>query len=439
MLKLLIVDDEKNIRESLKMILEQESYDIDCAENGLSAQRLLQKNKYNAGIFDLKMPGLTGLELLDWIRESQINLPVIMISAFGQVSDAVQALKTGATDYIVKPFDPDILVEKISLLLTDAGEIPLDNDNSSKNLLMKKLEGRFQRIAISGSTVLINGESGVGKEVTARKIHTLSADPTAPFIALNIGGLSDTLAESELFGYEQGAFTGANNQKKGMIEQAGIGTLFLDEIGEMPKPLQVKLLRVLQEKTFRRLGGLVDIKINSRLITATNRNLEEMVKDGTFREDLFYRLNVARIALPALRDRKEDLPLLVDTLLKKLNAKMSLSVTSLSTKAWDRLKNYTYPGNIRELENILERSMIFVDGDQITEDDLELPDMPQNRAEKNNLEQDQNSTVKTLKEQEKESIIAALHRWEGNRSRAAEELGISRRTIINKIKDYNLI
>lgn len=435
MSKLIIVDDEKNIRESLKIILEQEGYSVDCAENGLSAQRLLIKNTYNAGIFDLKMPGLNGLELLAWLNDTGIKLPVIMISAFGQVSDAVQALKTGANDYIVKPFDPDILIEKIALL--DNGSLKdTMNSVSSNSPIMRKLNIRIERIAKSRSTVLINGESGVGKEVTARIIHADSMNADSPFIALNMGGISDTLAESELFGYEKGAFTGANAQKKGMLELAGEGTLFLDEIGEMPLALQVKLLRVLQDKTFRRLGGVSDIGIKSRLITATNRNLEQMVKDGTFREDLFYRLNVARITLPSLRERKEDLPLLVKSLLEKLNKKMGLSVGGLSNKAWIMLNNYSFPGNIRELENILERSMIFVDGTEITHEDLELP-KEENDKENSTIVKDL-QTVKTLKEQEKDAIIGALHRWEGNRSRASEELGISRRTIINKIKEYQL-
>ncbi|OQY37707.1 MAG: hypothetical protein B6229_07860 [Spirochaetaceae bacterium 4572_7] len=405
-MKLLIVDDEVNIRESLKMILEQEGYDIDCAENGLSAQRLLNNNKYNAGIFDLKMPGLNGL-------------------------------KSGALDYIVKPFDPDILIDKINLIREDFDRnTTITESLGNISPLMRKLEIRIARIAKSRSTVLITGESGVGKEVAAKEIHNLSINPNSPFIALNMGGLSDTLAESELFGYEQGAFTGANKLKKGMLELAGEGTLFLDEIGEMPLSLQVKLLRVLQEKAFRRVGGISDIKINSRLITATNKNLEEMVKEGTFREDLFYRLNVARITLPPLRDRLEDLQMLVNKLIDKLNIKMGLSIKTLSSRAWELLKGYTYPGNIRELENILERAMIFVDGTEIDVADLELPEniigIVNDKVFKSN------KTVKTLKESEKDLIIHALHRWEGNRSRAAEELGISRRTIINKINEYNL-
>lgn len=433
-MKLLIVDDEINIRESLKMILEQEGHVVECAENGLSAQRLIDKNIYDGGIFDLKMPGLNGLELLEWLQINKINLPVIMISAFGQVTDAVQALKFGAKDYIVKPFDPDILIEKIALLNIDkTTSIVKEITNTSP--LMRKIENRIDRIAKTMSTVLIVGESGVGKEVVAKQIHNLSKYPEAPFIALNMGGISDTLAESELFGYEQGAFTGANKQKKGLFELAENGTLFLDEIGEMPLTLQVKLLRVLQEKNFRRLGGVSDIKITSRLITATNRNLETMIKDGSFREDLFYRLNVANISIPPLRERLEDLPYLVSVLLNKLNKKMGLNIQKLSPKAWSLLKSYTFPGNIRELENILERAMIFVDDDIIQEEQIEFT----NSLELNNIEHYKNvNPIKTLKESEKDAIIQALQRWEGNRSRAALELGISRRTIINKLKEYKI-
>lgn len=443
-MNLLVVDDEKNIRESLKILLKQEGFNVDCAENGLSGQRLLKNKEYDAGIFDLKMPGLTGLELLKWVSDSGIKLPVIMISAFGQISDAVQALKIGAEDYVVKPFDPEILIEKVHIMVKKATNensfnraltVEPSKDNfTSSSPIMLKLEERIQRIAMSRSVVLITGESGVGKEVAARKIHTLGSTPDSPFIALNMGGISESLSESELFGYEKGAFTGANNQKKGLLEQAEDGSLFLDEIGEMPPALQVKLLRVLQEKQFRRLGGIKNIEIKSRLITATNRDLEKMVKDGQFREDLFYRLNIARLNLPPLRDRREDIPGLIGVLISKLNRKMNLTIKTLSSESWEILENYTFPGNIRELENILERAMIFTEGSEITSENLELPILLDKIVE--NTKTTRNS--KTLKEHEQESITEALHRWEGNRSRAAEELGISRRTIINKIKEYNL-
>lgn len=433
-MKIVVVDDEKNIRESLKILLEQEGFSVDLAENGLSAQRIIMENSYDAAIVDLKMPGLSGLDLLEWIKSESIGIKVIMISAFGQVEDAVNALKRGALDYIVKPFDPELLIEKIHTIseaIERNGKLS-QRDNRAGSSVMRKLDSRVERIAKSNSTVLITGESGVGKEVTARKIHQLSSRSNEPFLALNMGGITETLTESELFGYEKGAFTGADSQKKGLLEQAGNGTLFLDEVGEMPMTLQVKLLRVLQDKKFRRLGGVKDISINSRLITATNRDLEGMVKAGLFREDLFYRLNIARLSIPPLRERREELIELTGTLLGKLNKRMGLSVESLSSDAWNVLLGYTFPGNIRELENILERAMIFVDGNQIEAEDIELPQVEDVSTEKSY------GRIKTLKEVERESIIQALQRWEGNRSKVADELGVSRRTIINKIKEYGL-
>ncbi len=439
---ILIVDDEKNIRESLRMILEQEGYEISTAENGLSAQRLLKENRFDAGVFDLKMPGMDGLELLQWLRESETAMPVIMISAFGEVKDAVAAMKSGAEDYITKPFDPDLLIEKVRLLeLSRTREAGFERGRTGgadpfflgNGTAAEKLYKRMERISRTRSNVLITGESGSGKEVTARLIHNWSDQKDAPFTAVNIGGLPESLLESELFGYEKGAFTGADRQKPGLFEMAAGGTLFLDEIGEMPLALQVKLLRVLQDRSFRRLGGLNDLSIDSRIITATNRNLEQMVVEGTFREDLYYRLNVARLAIPPLRERRDDLPRLTGFLLEKLNRKMGTEVKGLSREAWEKLKGYAFPGNIRELENLLERSMIFAESELLGAEELELrPDSGPVSAPV------PAEGGRTLKDLERESILTALRRWEGNRSHAAKELGISRRTIINKIKEYGL-
>ena len=301
---------------------------VDCAENGLSARRLMEQNRYEGGIFDLKMPGMTGLELLEWKKEAGIDFPVIMISAFGQVEDAVKAIKTGAEDYVVKPFDPELLLEKMALSASfhlsaeEFGKGMAGSDSEyfwGRSPAVVKLTQRMERIAMTPSTVMITGESGVGKEVCARKIHVLSKQSEGPFLAVNIGGIPENLLESELFGYEKGAFTGAEKQKKGLFELSAGGTLFLDEIGEMPLSLQVKVLRVLQDRQFRRLGGLENLSINARIMAATNRPLEKMVEEGTFREDLYYRLNVARLEIPPLRERKADLPRLTGFLLEKLN------------------------------------------------------------------------------------------------------------------------
>ena len=441
-MRILVVDDEKNIRESLKILLEQDGFTVDSAENAFSAQRFIENNEYDAGIFDLKMPGMSGLELLAWLQTQEQPFPVTMISAFGQVNDAVDALKIGAIDYIVKPFDPEILLDKLlalkeNILVSDDMQVGMNTlgdeyfNGSSKAMIL--LQKRLLRVASTNATVLITGASGVGKEVTARTLHQNSAQKEAPFIPVNIGGVPENLIESELFGYEKGAFTGADKQKKGLMEQAAGGSLFLDEIGEMPLSLQVKMLRVLQEKKFRRLGGLEEIDITARIITATNRRLEEMVKEGLFREDLYYRLNIARLEIPSLRERMDDLPRLTGFLIEKLNKKMDLNLQGLSDKAWEILKNHDFPGNIRELENILERSMIFCEGSELQDTDIDLQAPLSTIAG-----QESGKAGRTLKEMEKESIIQALRRWEGNRSRAAKELGISRRTIINKIQEFDL-
>ena len=444
-MRILIVDDEKNIRESLKMILQQEGYEITTAENGLSAQRVLEDATFDLGIFDLKMPGMDGLDLLKWLKGGERDFPVYMISAFGQVEDAVNALKSGADDYITKPFNPDLLLEKVRII--DSVKIMESRMEKGRHSRQdgfflgqspgaEKLYRRMERIAATRSNILLTGESGVGKEVTARLIHNWSDCSEEPFVALNIGGVPETLLESELFGYEKGAFTGADKRKPGIFETARGGSLFLDEIGEMPLPLQVKILRVLQDRSFRRLGGLVDLKIESRIITATNRNLEEMVISGGFREDLYYRLNVARLEIPPLRERMDELPQLTGFLLEKLNGRMGMSVKGLAPGAWKKLESYRFPGNVRELENILERAMIFAEEDILSPADIDT----RSAADLTNSATRSGGTVpgRTLKDMERDSIAASLHRWEGNRSRAAKELGISRRTIINKIQEYRL-
>lgn len=437
-MRVLVVDDEKNIRESIKRYLELENIESVGAENGISAQRLLEEEVFSAGIIDLKMPGMNGLELLSWINDYGPRLPVIMISAYGEINDAVTAMKLGAQDYIVKPFDPEELVLRLKKLieeqkLRDKVELgKLSPANSGEFVSNTRKMADIKRIAVklaaTPSTLLITGESGTGKEVLARYIHGLSPRRDGPFIAVNIGGIPETLLESELFGYEKGAFTGAAARKNGIFELSREGTLFLDEIGDMPLHLQVKLLRVLQEKRIQRLGSTQSIPVNARIISATNRNLDLKVSRGEFREDLFYRLNVVRIEMPPLRERKEDIPLIVGQLLKKLKLKIGREVKEISPEALQGLQAYDFPGNIRELENIIERAFIFAEGDTIKHSDLQIPALLSARLIK----------PATLKESEKRSIIEALHRWEGNRTRTAAELGITRRTLWNKIKEYGL-
>ncbi len=447
-MKVLIVDDEINIRQTIIKYFSIDDIDGDGAENGLSAQRLLKENPYDAVLVDLKMPGMDGLELIRWIRSEGFRMPIIMVSAHGEISDAVTALKEGAQDYIVKPFDPEELVIKIKSLV-DASNLRsvvesgrnAEEDNTSfigEASPMLRIKEVINKIAPSNATALITGESGTGKEVVAREIHSQSAVSSGPFVAINIGGVPENLLESELFGYEKGAFTGAQNRKNGMFELASGGTLFLDEIGDMPLSLQVKILRVLQDRKITRLGGTTPIPINARIIAATNKDLEKMVQEGTFREDLFYRLNVVRIVIPPLRERSEDIPLLAANIINKYNRSMGSKITGFTPEALEALKRHNFYGNVRELENVLERAMIFAENSIIRKEDLDLrssvsrPGTVDSKSEAADIE------AVSLKDLEKSAIIRSLQRWEGNRTHAAEELGISRRTLISKIAEYNI-
>ncbi|MDR2071640.1 MAG: sigma-54 dependent transcriptional regulator [Treponema sp.] len=454
----LITDDERNIRESLKKYLGLEGIDSLCAETGEDAVRLLKQESFDAVILDLKLPGMSGQEVLDWMRDRGIPAPVVMISAHGQIPDAVAALKTGARDYLVKPFDPAELLVRLRQLVDDKRrENLLEAEKRiadpggliGRTEAMRRLSARIDRIAASDVTVLITGESGTGKEVAAREIHRRSPQASEPFVAVNIGGIHEGLMESELFGHEKGAFTGAAARKQGLFELAGRGVIFLDEVGEMPPPLQVKLLRVLQERKIRRLGGSIDIPVGARIVSATNRDIEALVRDGRFREDLYYRINVFRLALPPLRERGEDIPLLAEHLLHKLSVRMSRPVPSVSPEAVEKLRGYSFPGNIRELENILERALIYGGGKEIRPGDIDIrrdagaantaaeggePGGTGSAGSGNFV----SGSIASLEELEKRAVREALARHRGNRTRAAEELGISRKTIINKVKAYGL-
>ncbi|MDR0760545.1 MAG: sigma-54 dependent transcriptional regulator [Treponema sp.] len=458
-MRVLITDDERNIRESLKKYLGLEGIDAQCAETGEETLLLLERESFDAAILDLKLPGMSGQEVLAWMRDRGVSVPVVMISAHGQIPDAVEALKTGARDYLVKPFDPAELSIKLRQLV---------DDKRRENLLeaekriagpggliggteaMRRISARIDKIAASDVTVLITGESGTGKEVAAREIHRRSPGASEPFVAVNIGGIHEGLMESELFGHERGAFTGASARKQGLFELAGRGVIFLDEIGEMPPPLQVKLLRVLQERKIRRLGGSADIPVGARIVSATNRDLEALVTDGRFREDLYYRLNVFRLTLPPLRERGEDIPLLTEHLLRKLSVRMSRPAPALLPEALEKLRGYSFPGNIRELENILERALIYGGGKEIRPGDIDIrrdagfsggeESRTSGSAVSGNVVSGNavSGNVVSLEDLEKQAVREALARCKGNRTRAAEELGISRKTILNKIKMYGL-
>ncbi len=443
-MKILVVDDEKNIRESISKFLKLEGMDVSTAENGLSAKRLLEEEYFHAAVIDLKMPGMDGLELLQWIKNEGPRIPVIMISAFGEINDAVNAMKLGARDYIVKPFDPEELTIKIKTLIEEKivhDKIESQEETPSLDLIgtspkMLEIKKLISKVAKTKTTILITGESGTGKEVIARSIHSISPGDKFPFVAINVGGIPENLLESELFGYEKGAFTGANARKPGMFELASNGTLFLDEIGDMPIQLQVKLLRVLQEKKIQRLGGINPIPIDVRIIAATNKNLEKLVKEEKFREDLYFRLNVINISIPPLRERREDIPHLINHFIKKYNKNLGKQIKEMESEAIEALKSYDFPGNVRELENIIERAFILSEGEIITIEDLGIP--VEQIKSKSSISPKAYSTTKKLKDLEREAIIKTLLKWEGNRTKAAEELGITRRTLLNKIKEYNL-
>jgi len=479
-MRVLIVDDEKNIRESLGKYLSLEKIDSLGVENGETALEAMQNESFDAVILDLKLPGLSGQQVLEEMLARGITAPVIMVSAHGDIPDAVQALKSGARDYLVKPFDPaELSIRLHSLIKNKRRENTMEAEartslrNSGSNLLLGKSQAiidiskQIDKIAGSSATVLITGASGTGKEIAAREIHNRGANKDEPFIAVNIGGIHEGLMESELFGHEKGSFTGAAGRKQGLFELAGRGSIFLDEIGEMPMALQVKLLRVIQERKVRRLGGTVDIPINARIISATNQNLEVYIKEGKFREDLFYRLNVVKIHLPALAERREDIAMLAGHFIKKHSSR---NCPSLTAEALAKLENYSFPGNVRELENLIERALIYCEDSIIRVADIDLRESAaiQNTinqqtpaAEQTCKDTDANTDTcagtstsnnaqraatpvdtlpheLTMDEIEKQAIINALARCKGNRTKAAELLGVSRKTILNKMKQFAL-
>lgn len=459
-MKVLVVDDERNIRESIRKLFSLEGIEVDTASDGLEGKAALSERSFDAVVLDLRMPGMGGQALLEWIVAEGIRSPVIMISALGEISDAVAALKAGASDYLLKPFDPDELIHKVrSSVQARKREDTLEAGTRTRRPVetligsspaMEALRSLIAKISVSDCTVLITGESGSGKEVVARAIHAGSTAAAEPFVAVNIGGLHSDLAESELFGYEKGAFTGADARKPGLFELAGRGTIFLDEIGEMPLNLQVKLLRVLQDHRIRRLGGTRDLPVDVRVLSATNRDIESAVAEGRFREDLYYRLNVVRIHVPPLRERTEDIQQISNFILAKIGTRMGRPPKELGASALERLCAYRFPGNIRELENILERATIYVEDERIEAADLDLPldagsaqtasvQAKSGEAAENPLgSPPSENQPESMIEIEREAILKALKRSGGNRTKAASELGISRRTILNKIGQYGL-
>ncbi len=452
-MRILIVDDEKKMAESIRDYFEPEGLESDIASNGEEGRRKLEEKAYDALVSDLRMPGLDGMSLLRWVREEGPDIPVIMISAHGEIRDAVEAMRVGAYDYLVKPFDPDELLLKLRKAVDNrrlrlsvaAGMSGKAKDEMiGESTALREVDRILAKASPSGATILVTGESGTGKEVAARISHRYSKRE-GPFVPINMGAFPEQLLESELFGYEKGAFTGADSRKQGLFESAQGGTLFLDEISEMPLHLQVKLLRVIQERKVQRLGSLKGSPVDFRLVAATNRNLEEEVKAGKFREDLYYRINVIRIQLPPLRERSEDIPLLAGAFLSRVSGSLGRKSMELGDDALEILMRYDFPGNVRELENAIERACILCEGDILRARDFDFlkPTKPQNpigrelspAVPKEGIHRKEPAS---LEEMEKKAIEEALARNGFHREKTASELGISRRTLLNKMKAYGM-
>lgn len=444
---ILVVEDELNIRTALVTMLEKRGYVAASAGTAEEALRLLDETTVDLVITDLKMPGIGGMELLRKVKEAWPATEVVVMTAYGSIETAVEAMRSGAYDYITKPIDRDrfpVLVEKAleRHFLTSENRQLRDRletkarfeDMIGDSALMHQIYNLVEMVAASDVTVLVVGESGTGKELLARAIHQKSPRAGGPFISVNCGALPDTLLESELFGYEKGAFTGAMGTKVGRFELADGGTLFLDEIGELSLKSQVDFLRVLETKEFRRLGGTKVIKVDARIIAATNRNLEEAVKQGIFREDLYYRLNVIPLRVPPLRDRAEDIPLMVQSFLREFAAKHGRHPQELSREAMRLLRLYAWPGNIRQLRNVMERLIITV-RDRVIESS-HLPDEIQ--TSKEHIRTAMVTLGSTLEDIEREIIRRTLAEVTNHREKAAKILGISLRTLQYKIKEYGI-
>lgn len=448
--QILIVDDEPNMRKVLGAMLRQAGYDVVTACDGLEALGELEAHHIDVVITDLRMPRLDGMGLLQKLQERFPALPVILITAHGTVEAAVQALKCGAFDFITKPFDRtemrQVVDKAVRTHVLGPGEILAEDAQMGRFQIigqsepMQEVYGIIDKVAATPSTVLITGESGTGKELIAQALHDQSDRANKPLIKVNCSAIPGSLIESELFGHEKGAFTGAITQKPGRFELADEGTLFLDEVGEIAPEIQVKLLRAIQAGEFERVGGIRTKKVDVRLIGATNRDLRQAVEQGDFRDDLYYRLNVVQVHLPPLRERRSDIPLLIDHFLAKFNARLGRAVQDLDEVAERRLLAYDWPGNIRELENAVERCILFCEGETITEPDLPA-EIRNERISDAALEGDTSlkAQVRAAAERvERELIVKALKQTGGNVTHTARLLKISRKGLQNKMKEFGL-
>jgi DNA-binding NtrC family response regulator len=438
-ISILVVDDEESVRDSLYNWFIEDGYDVACAENAKEALSILESKNYNIILADIKMPGMDGLEMHRRIKSLERDSIVIIMTAFASVDTAVQALKDGAYDYITKPFDPDDLSH---LIRNATSELSLKAENEAlrervdtlenvedlignSDAMIKVLE-KVKRVAQSNSPVIITGESGTGKELIARAIHSNSQRKFFPLVTVHCGALTESLLESELFGHEKGAFTGAMYNRKGRFEMGDGGSIFLDEIGTISAKMQIELLRVLESKTFVRVGGNKEITSDFRIICATNKDLSTLVRSGKFREDLYYRLNVVNINIPPLRERIEDIPNLVNYFIGKYCTSMSRNIMSIHPAALKRLEMYDYPGNVRELENMIERAIVVGN-----EKEIRIKDLPFENGVMNN-------SIEGLQDLEKKHIKLILEKYDWNISRSAKALKVDRVTLYNKIKKYHL-
>lgn len=454
--RILVVDDEESIREFLEIMLKKEGYEVTTAEDGAKAKEILLKKSFDMIISDLQMPNVTGIELLKHVKESYPDTVFMLITAFGTTETAVDAMKMGAYDYVTKPFKIDEVRMNIANALRSQNlevevrtlKKELVKEYSFQNMVgnsaaMHSIFDLIKRVSQTPTNILVTGESGTGKEVIAKAIHYNGPLKDKPFVTINCGAIPENLMESEMFGHKKGSFTGAIADKQGLFEVANGGTLFLDEVGELPASIQVKLLRAIQERIIRRVGAVEDMKVDVRIIAATNRNLDDMVAKGTFRQDLFYRLNVINIKSPALRDRAEDIPLLANHFLRKYNEKLGKNINTVSTEAMDILKKYNYPGNVRELENMIERTVALEAGATVLPESL--PPMVNTTAGRKmassheiEIGDDGLDLDKVIGQIEKEVLVKAIHAAGGIKKKAAKLLKISFRSMRYRIEKYNL-